>query len=355
MKFKPHDYQKTAIQYILDHPACGLFLDMGLGKTVSTLTALKLLRDDYFDLKKVLIIAPKRVALDTWPSEIKKWEHTRDLTYTMLTGTKKERELALKADTDLYIITRDLVTWLVEHLGRAWPFDTLVIDELSSFKSNQAKRFKALKKVRPLVKRVIGLTGTPKPNTYLDLWSQLYLLDRGERLEKYITHYRRKYFNQFTWGGFPSYELQPGKDRIINQKISDICISMKSKDYLDLKDPTTIDLEICLSPKEMAHYKTLERDYLLEFQGQEITALNGAALSTKLLQLANGAIYDEDKNYVELHQAKLETLKELAEQPENLLVFYEFQSDKERILKSNPGCPGFRYIGRHQRVEQWKN
>lgn len=351
-KFIPHEYQKVAIDFILDNPCCGLFLDMGLGKTVSTLTAIKELKYNYYDIEKVLVIAPKRVAIDTWPTEIEKWEHTKDLTYTMLTGPKKERQENLKKKVDIYITTRDLISWLVDEVGRHWSFDCLVIDELSSFKSSSSKRFKSLRKVRGLCKRVIGLTGTPKPNSYMDLWSQLYLLDGGERLGKYVSHYRKEYFNLQTWGGFPSYSLKPGADKIITKKISDICISMKSKDYLTLEEPTIIDKKIKLSPKEAKQYKQLEKDYLLTFpDGDEITAFNGAALNNKLLQLANGAVYDEDKNYKVIHNTKLDTLKEITEEGENILVFYAFQSDKERILQAIPGAVS---IDEEGAIANWK-
>ena len=351
-KFIPHEYQKVAIDFILDNPCCGLFLDMGLGKTVSTLTAIKELKYNYYDIEKVLVIAPKRVAIDTWPTEIEKWEHTKDLTYTMLTGPKKERQENLKKKVDIYITTRDLISWLVDEVGKHWSFDCLVIDELSSFKSSSSKRFKSLRKVRGLCKRVIGLTGTPKPNSYMDLWSQLYLLDGGERLGKYVSHYRKEYFNLQTWGGFPSYSLKPGTDKIITKKMSDICISMKSKDYLTLEEPTIIDKKIKLSPKEAKQYKQLEKDYLLTFpDGDEITAFNGAALNNKLLQLANGAVYDEDKNYKVIHNTKLDTLKEIAEEGENILVFYAFQSDKERILQAIPEAVS---IDEEGAIANWK-
>lgn len=337
MEFKPHEYQKVAIKYMIENPKCGLLLDMGLGKSVIALSAVKLLRDECFTSVNNLIIAPKRVAIDTWPKEIEKWDHLKGFTYTLLTGSKKERIENLKKDVDFYIISRDLVTWLVEYLKNDWFFDTVIIDELSSFKSNKSKRFKSLRQVMPRVKRVVGLTGTPKPNSYMDLWSEIYLLDQGERLEKTITKYRNKYFTMQTWGGFPSYKILPGADKEINKKISDICISMKAKDYLNLKEPKLIDIPITLSDKEMEQYKRLEKDYILQLEDDtEITALSGGALCTKLLQLSNGAIYDEDKKAKLIHESKIETLKELSESGENLLVFYSFKSDKERILNSIP-------------------
>ncbi|MDO5015274.1 MAG: DEAD/DEAH box helicase [Clostridia bacterium] len=331
MKFKPYPYQKTAIKYVLNHPKCGLFLDMGLGKSVTTLTAIKILREEQFTCVNNLIIAPKRVAIDTWPKELEK-----GFTYTLLTGSEKERIKNLKKDVDFYIISRDLICWLVEYLKQDWFFDTIIIDELSSFKSNSAKRFKSLRQVLPLVKRVIGLTGTPKPNSYMDLWSEIYLLDQGERLEKTITKYRSKYFTMNTFGGFPTYDIRRGADKVINQKIADICISMKAKDYLDLKEPKIIDVPITLSSREMKMYKDLERDYILNLEDTNITAMSGGALCTKLLQLSNGAVYDENKDVKRIHDVKIEKLKEMSEEGENLLVFYSFKSDKERILKAIP-------------------
>ena len=336
MNFKPHTYQKEMIEYILTHPSCGLFVDMGLGKTVTTLTALQILRDDYLDIGKVLIVAPKRVAIDTWPSEIAKWDHVKDLRYSLIAGTKKERELAVKKEADIYITTRDLISWLVVYLAPEWPFDTLVLDELSSFKNHQAKRFKALRSVIGKTKRRIGLTGTPKPNTYMDLWSELYLLDRGERLGRMIGGYRRSYFRESLYGGYATYTIIPGKEKEIDRKISDICISMKAKDYLKQDDPLILDKVITLSPKDYKKYKDLERTYVLDLPDKEISAINAAALSGKLLQLANGAVYDDEKRATVIHDAKIETLQELMEEGDNILTFYSFQSDKERIKKKIP-------------------
>lgn len=342
MQFKAHKYQKTAIDFIIKNKYCGLFLDMGLGKTVSTLTAIKKLRDEYLDVKKVLIIAPKRVAIDTWPAEINKWEHTKDLTYTMLTGGLNERVRGLKTQTDIYITTRDLIKWLVDYVGRDWDFDMVVVDELSSFKGYSSKRFKALKKVRPKCNRLVGLTGTPKPNGYEDLWSQIYLIDRGERLGKNITTYRRTYFRAINYGAFNKYSLMPGMDMFINHKIKDICISMDSKDYLDVKEPMIIDHYVNLDKKELDVYKRLQSDYVLEFKQKEFEALNGASLVGKLKQLANGAIYDENKEYTLIHDKKIEALKEIAESEENILVFYEYKSDLDRLKKTFKDAVVFR-------------
>ncbi len=336
MKFMPHDYQLTAKQWVLDHPEAGLFLDMGLGKTVTTLTAVEELKNDYLDIKKVLVIAPKRVAEDTWPTEYQKWSHLSSLEVVEIKGTPKERLQALKQPADIYIITRDNVAWLVDTLKREWDFDTVVIDELSSFKSNKSIRFKKLKLVRPFVKRIVGLTGTPAPNGYEDLWSQIYLLDRGQRLGKTITEYRRKYFYTITRPGYNEYKLRPGAKEEIDQLISDICISMKFQDYLQTEEPLYIDRPVKLSDQEYKLYKTMERDAVLEFgEDDYISALNAATVTNKLLQLANGAIYDEAQNYRVIHDKKLEALEELIEEAgeEPVFVFYSFVSDKERILQ----------------------
>lgn len=338
MDYRPHDYQRAATDWILSHPACGLFLDMGMGKTVSSLTAVELLRDDYLDIGKVLVIAPKRVAEDTWPSEIKKWSHLQDLTVSKILGTPAERRRAIQADADVYIVSRDNVAWLVDEVKGNWDFDTLIIDELSSFKNHASKRFKKMKTVTPYFKRVIGLTGTPAPNSYLDLWAQVYLLDRGKRLGKNITTFRRTYFDAISRGMYTEYKLKPGAKEAIDDAISDICISMSAKDHLDLKDPMLMDVKVALDGKEKKLYKTMERDAVLELGDDTIAALSAAVVSNKLLQLANGAIYDEDGKTHVVHGRKLDALEELREeaQGENILVFYSFKSDYERIKERFP-------------------
>lgn len=338
MDFKPHDYQRVAMEWILDHEKCGLFLDMGMGKTVSSLTAVEVLRDDYLDIGKVLVIAPKRVAEDTWPSEIKKWRHLQSLTVSKILGTPAERRRAIQADADVYIVSRDNVAWLVDEVKGDWDFDTLIIDELSSFKNHASKRFKKLKTVTPYFKRVIGLTGTPAPNSYLDLWAQVYLLDRGKRLGKNITAFRRTYFDGISRGMYTEYKLKPGAKEAIDDAISDICISMSAKDHLDLKEPMLIDVKVAMDGKEKKLYKTMERDAVLELGDDTIAALSAAVVSNKLLQLANGAIYDEDGVAHIVHGRKLDALEELREeaQGENILVFYSFKSDYERIKERFP-------------------
>ena len=335
VKFKAHQYQEAAIDFILDKPAAGLFLDMGLGKTIITLTAIEELKNNYFDINKVLVIAPKRVAEDTWTTEHRKWDHLTGLKVTRIMGTPKQRIQSLKEDADVYIITRDNIAWLVDELGKNWSFDTVIIDELSSFKSNQSKRFKKLRTVRPLIKRIIGLTGTPAPNGYEDLWSQIYLLDRGERLGKTITQFRTTYFNTLPRNGYSEYKLKDGAKEIIDSRIKDICISMKAKDYLNLKEPLYINRTAKLTASEYKTYKTMERDAVLELEDGDITALNAAAVTNKLLQLANGAAYADDRSIIKIHDGKLEVLDELIEEAQSdpVLVFYNYKHDKSRILE----------------------
>lgn len=354
MRFIPHEYQKVAIDFVLDRPSAGLFLDMGLGKTVITLTVIEELKNNYFDMVKTLVIAPKRVAEDTWTSEHEKWDHLKDLKVVKVLGTPNERKLALQQEGDIYILTRDNVAWLVDLLKKDWDFDTIVIDELSSFKNHQSKRFKKLRTVRPLMKRVIGLTGTPAPNGYMDLWAQIYLLDRGERLGKTITEYRKRYFNTLYRPGYNEYELRPGAKEEIDEAIKDLCISMKAKDHLKLKEPLYINRVAKLDKKEYKTYKTMEREAVIEFGEEDITALNAAAVSNKLLQLANGAIYTEDRNVIEIHNKKLEVLEELINEAngEPVLVFYNFKHDKDRILKR---FKDVRVLEDEKDIKDWNN
>jgi len=351
-KFVPHKYQQYAIDFLLKHEQAGLFLDMGLGKTVITLTALDILKKRG-EINKVLVVAPKIVAENVWRQEPQKWDHLQDLTFSYILGSSKKREKALKTQADIYVVTRDNVAWLVDYLKDTWFFDTLVLDELSSFKNHQSKRFKKLKLVRPLVKRVIGLTGTPIPNGYMDLWSEMYLLDMGERLEKYITRYRRKYFYEINRWSFIDYKLMPGADKIIDKKISDICLSMKAKDYLKLKKPQVIDVKVHLNSKEMKAYKEMEKEAVLAIDEEVITATSAGIVVNKLLQLANGAVYIGDqKNYKIIHSRKLEALEELIEQAagENVIVYYNYQHDKDRILAKFSEA---RVLKNEKDVEDW--
>jgi len=289
--------------------------------------------NDFLEINKVLVIAPKRVAEDTWSRETTKWDHLNHLKISKMLGSEKQRLEALRAKADIYVINRENVGWLVKQLGLKWDFDMVVIDELSSFKNHQSIRFKELKKIRPFIKRLVGLTGTPAPNGYMDLWAQLYLLDRGQRLGKNITTFRKEYFNTIARPGFQLYSLRKGSVDLINNQIKDICISMKAKDYLKLKEPLLINVPVVLDKKEMDRYKELEKEKILEVGGKEITAVNAAAVTTKLLQLANGAVYDENRAVIEIHDKKLERLHELIEEANGnpVLVFYSFLHDLDRI------------------------
>lgn len=340
MEFRPHDYQKRAINFILEHPASGLFLEMGLGKTVITLTAVDILMNDRFEVSRVLVIAPLRVAEDTWSRESEKWDHLQHLRISKILGSAAERIRALEAEADVYVINRENVVWLVEYLAtlkRKWPFDMVVIDELSSFKSNQSKRFKALKKVRPLIDRMVGLTGTPAANSLMDLWAEIYLLDRGQRLGQTIGSYRDAYFRAGWGNGTVVYkwEARPGAMKAITGKIADITMSMKAEDYIELPDRIDNMISVKLSDKEMEKYKDMEQQSLLELDDDsKIIALDAAAVMSKLLQMANGFIYTEEHEAIHLHDAKLEALEEIIEAADGpVLVYYNFKADKERLLE----------------------
>lgn len=331
-----HAYQEYAKNWILAHPYCGLLLDMGLGKTLTTLSAIDELKNIFGINYKILIIAPKKVAEETWSAEIEKWGF--DLTYSKVLGSTQKREQALAENADIYLINRENIVWLVEYYKMKWPFDFVVIDELSSFKSSKAKRFRALRKVRPKIERVVGLTGTPAPNSLIDLWPQMYLLDCGERLETSQTRYKNKYFYPDKQNGHIVYSwgLRPGSEEAIYGQIEDICISMKAKDYLKLPPRTDNVVRVQLS--NLATYKQMEQELVLDFKGQEVTAANAAVLVNKLLQLANGAIYDDEKQVVSVHDDKLDALENIVEdsQGQPILVFYQYQHDLERIKARFP-------------------
>ncbi|WP_240075883.1 SNF2-related protein, partial [Enterococcus faecalis] len=335
LKATLHPYQEYSKNFILDHPYCALLLDMGLGKTLSSLTAIDELLHTFEIIENVLVIAPLSVAEKTWTDEIEKWDHLQHLTFSKVLGNPKQREEALFKKADVYLINRENVEWLVNYYQRNWPFKTVIIDELSSFKSSSAKRFKALRKVRPKMERVIGLTGTPSPNSLMDLWAQMYLLDQGERLGKTITQYRNKYFAPAQKNGHIvySWQLIPGAEEAIYNKISDICVSMKAKDYLQLPPRTENIIELDLNPTSWKQYKELEREYVLELEETDVVASNAATLSNKLLQLSNGAVYDENGDGREIHQEKLNALERVIEdaQGQSVLVFYQYQHDLERI------------------------
>ena len=343
--FKLHNYQEYAKDFIIKNKKCGLFLDMGLGKTVTSLTAIDILMNDYFDIGKVLVIAPKNVAENTWTDEVQKWEHLRGLKVKCISGTAVKRRKALDEEADIYTVSRDNVVWLVDELKKDWKFDTLIIDELSSFKNPSSKRFKKLKTVTPFFDRVIGLTGTPAPNSYMDLWSQIYLLDRGERLGKNITAFRRQFFNAYSRGMYVEYELKEGAKEKIDDLISDICVSMKAKEYLkDLKEPIIIDYKVKLDNKEFKLYRDMAKEAVADVtENDKVVALSAAVVTNKLLQMANGTVYGDDKKTFKIHERKLEALDDILEQAqnENILVFYNFQSDLENILSKFPEAKKF--------------
>ena len=329
----PHDYQKYAIEYIKSHPITALFLDMGLGKTVTTLTAIRDLMYDAFEVKRVLVVAPLRVARDTWPDELRKWNHLKELTCSVVVGTVAERRRALQQDADIYIVNRENLAWLYEN--SRLDFDMVVLDELSSFKNHQSKRFRAMKAMRPKVKRIVGLTGTPTGNGLMDLWAEFRILDMGERLGRYISQYRNLYFKPDKRNGMVvySYKPLPGAEEAIYHQISDITMSMKATDYLEMPELVSVAKEVRLSETEKKRYDELKKSLVLELPGGEVTSANAASLTLKLSQMANGAIYTDDKNVVNIHDRKLEALEDLVESAngKSVLVAYWFKHDKDRI------------------------
>ena len=335
MKYVPHDYQQYATEYIKSHPVAAVLLDMGLGKTAISLTALLDLLFDSFEAHRILVIAPLRVARDTWPAEIEKWDHLNMLTYSVAVGTEKDRKAALMRDADIYIINRENVQWLVEQSGIPFTFDTVIVDERSSFKNHQSKRFKALMKVRPRIKRIVGLTGTPSANGLMDLWAEYKVLDMGQRLGRFIGMYRNNYFRPDKRNGqiIYSYKLLPGADKAIYKQISDITISMKATDHLKMPELVMNTHTVELSDDEREHYDELKQTLVLQLPEKEITVANAAALTGKLLQMANGAIYDDDGDHIHIHDRKLDALEDLIEGANGkpVLVAYWFKHDLERI------------------------
>ena len=335
MKYKPHSYKEYAIRYIETHPISALLIDMGLGKTSITLTAIRNLLFDSFEVCKVLVIAPLRVAKNTWTDEIKKWEHLSTLTYSLIVGNENERLSALNEKADIYIINRENVDWLVNKSGYKFDFDMVVIDELSSFKNHQSKRFKSLMKVRPLVKRIVGLTGTPSSNGLMDLFAEFKILDMGKRLGYFIGQYRNTYFKPDKMNGpiVYSYKPLPNAENAIYEKISDITVSMKANEYLKMPELLTSNYVVELSNSEKNQYDEMKKSLVLEITDGEITASNAASLSNKLCQLSNGAIYDDEQNIVEIHDRKLEALEDIIESMNGkpLLIAYWYRHDLERI------------------------
>ena len=336
MKFEPHNYQKYCIDKVVNTEKVGLLLDMGLGKTIITLTAIDELKLNMFEVSRVLVVAPKKVAESTWFREAEKWDHLKLLKFSAVLGSEKKRINALNTPADIYVINRENIPWLVDYYRNDWPFDMVVIDEFSSFKNHQAKRFKALKLVLGKIKRLVGLTGTPAPNGLKDIWAQIYLLDQGERLGKNITAFRERYFNFYRYGNNPygEYELKQGSDKSIMDRIADICVSMKAEDYLELPDVVDNIVSVELDAKARKQYEELEKQMILELNSlEEITVANAAALSNKLLQLSNGAVYDEKRDVHEIHKCKIERFMELVEElnGKSALVFYSFKHDLDRM------------------------
>lgn len=345
MRYEPYKYQQTATQWIIDKPHCGLFLDMGLGKTVSTLTAVQQLIDDC-EISSVLVVAPKKVAETTWSTEAEKWDHLASLRVAKVLGTEKQRSAALESKADVYVTSRDLFVWLVTKYKGRLPFDVLVIDELTSFKSNRSQRFKAMRIALPSVKRVVGLTGTPAPNGLIDLWAQMYCIDQGERLGKSISRYRDTYFVQRKWNNIVvRCDLRKGAEKIIRDKIADVCLSMQAKDYLDLPAMITHTVSVELSDKTMRDYQAFERDKVMQFTADHadepanVLANSAAGLLNKLSQYANGAVYDEERQVHEIHDEKIDRLVEIVEAANgnSVLVFYQYKHDVPRIAAKLKG------------------
>lgn len=355
MQYKAHEYQKFATQFILSNPIAAVFLEMGLGKSVITLTALFDLCLDQFLIRKVLVIAPLRVARDTWPLEIEKWNHLDGLTYSVAVGTEGERLSALTKPADVYLINRENVDWLINKSGYSFDFDMVVIDELSSFKSYQAKRFRSLLKVRPKVKRIVGLTGTPSSNGLMDLWAEFRLLDFGERLGRYITQYRMNFFvpDKRNQQIIFSYKPKPGAEDAIYRQIADITISMKSADFLQMPKCVINEVEVKLSENERTIYDELKREMVVSLGEEEIDASNAATLSGKLLQMANGAIYNEEKSVLHIHDRKLDALEDLIEGANGkpVLIAYWYKHDLNRIKQRFP----VREIQTSKDILDWNN
>lgn len=355
MQFKPHEYQQKAVDKILSQSACGLFLEMGLGKTVITLTAVAELIDRV-EADKVLVVAPLRVAQSVWAQEAAKWDHTKHLRISRVLGTAAERRAGLARQADVYVINRENVPWLVEETGRNWPFDMVVLDELSSFKNRSSARWKALRRVRSRIKRIVGLTGTPAPNGLIDLWSQVYLLDQGEALGSTLGGYRDRYFTPGRRNGSVVYDwrLKRGAEDAIYKRLEGLCMSMKSVDHLTMPEVLYNLVKVPLSAKAKHVYDEMERDMLIELKGETITAANAAAVTGKLLQLAQGAVYDEQKRWHVIHDAKLDALEDIVEAANGkpVLVYYAFKHDLERLRIAFPDA---RELKTAQDVEDWND
>lgn len=360
MKFTPHDYQRRAIDWVIAHERCLLFLDMGLGKTVSTLTAIQKLKD-YAEVEKVLVIAPKKVAESTWSTEAGKWDHLH-LRTSVVMGSVKARESRLDEEADIYVTGRDTVSWLVERLGKDWPFDMVVIDELTSFKNHRSQRFKSLRKMLPRTDRVVGLTGTPTPNGYKDLWAQVYCIDGGARLGRFVTHYRQKYFDSIVRNNIEIKSwLKPGAEDEIKGLIADIALTMQREDYLSLPPLVEHDVPVALPDKVATGYLKFERDCVMEacagMKGETglVTAASAASLSNKLSQYANGAIYTDEHEVREIHDEKLTALEEILESTDSpVLCFYQYKHDCDRIMQKFSKMKPELYQGVEE-LERWNS
>ena len=358
MIYNPHNYQEYAINFINKKEIAALLLDMGLGKTSITLTSINDLMFDYFDVSKVLIVGPLRVAKNTWPDEIKKWDHLKNLRYSVVVGDLKTRKAALKAKADIYIINRENLQWLIESSGYYFDFDMVIIDELSSFKSWKSKRFQSLMKVRPRIKRIVGLTGTPASNGLMDLFAEYKVLDMGKRLGKFITGYRNEYFIPDKRNGevIFSYKPRVGADKLIYKKVSDITISMKAEDHLDMPDLVSTEYKVYLDDKEMSVYNELENELALDFKSGEVTAGSAGVLCGKLSQMANGAIYLDDGSVTEFHQKKLDALEDIIEASNGkpLMVAYWYRHDLDRIKERlNSIKVDFKEIDTDKTIKEW--
>ena len=360
MRLVQHSYQQYATEFIVNHPIAAIFLDMGMGKTSLTLMAILQLIFYRFEVCKVLIIAPLRVAKNTWSAEIEKWDELKDLRYSIVVGTAKERRKALEADADIYIINRENLQWLIEKSGVPFDFDMVVIDELSSFKNWQAQRFKAIMKIRPKVERIIGLTGTPSSNGLMDLFAEFKVLDMGERLGRFIGQYRLNYFKPDRINGpiVYSYKLLPGAEEKIYDRISDITISMKAADYLDMPELISNEYPVYLDAEEMEKYESLKKDLILSTPEHEVTAANAAALVNKLSQMANGAVYTDDENTITFHEKKLDALEDIIESANGkpILVAYWFKHDYTRIVERLKRIGvGYMKIDSDESISKWNN
>ena len=353
MRYEPHFYQTYVKEFILSHKEAAIFLDCGLGKTVVTLTALEELLHDFFEIGKVLVIAPLRVARDTWPSEIAKWEHTKNIRASVVMGSAKERTAALLKPAEVYILNRENVKWLIEESNMPMDFDMIVIDELSSFKSYQAKRFRALMKLRPSVKRIVGLTGTPSANGLMDLWAEFRLLDMGKRLGRFISHYRDAYFlpNKRDQQMVFSYKPREGAEDAIYRRIEDITVSMRAREYLKMPALVSNIVPVALDARERKLYDDMKRDMVIAVENEEVDAVSAAALSNKLLQMANGAVYTEEGKVIRLHDRKLDALEDLAESAngKSVLIAYWYKHDLERIQSRL----SVREIRSNEDIEAW--